>query len=377
MPAQPSKPPRQLDLLMLGTRLRVTTDDEWLARRIETELRSFFADDAPRSDAAGPELREIEVRAHPPPPRARTAQGSFELDPGEAAEQAYGLVFREALDGAAGHLVLHAAALERRGQALLLAGPTHAGKTTLALGLLDRGFRLLSDDFSPIERESGRIEPFLKALGIRPGPGRHLARLPGSVESAPPREPLQAQRLAPQAVAERPAAPAAVLLFDGGERPPGVEQPYRYVVTLAGDAQPLARLAAEIPGVRVESAEEGDLVVAIDPRARGARRFEELVDRAGAHVLEYGSLPRRAASRSSRAHIVPIRPATALLLLVRDLQNRRPGGALLASLGDDPAALTFAVARALSGVSFGWLVPGPVPDTVDAIDRWLAGLHGL
>src|SRR5262249_54894887 len=42
--------------------------------------------------------------------------------------------------------VLHAAALERDGRAFVLAGPSGAGKTTLSLALLARGWRLVTEE---------------------------------------------------------------------------------------------------------------------------------------------------------------------------------------------------------------------------------------
>ena len=46
----------------------------------------------------------------------------------------------------AGDLSIHAAAVDVAGRALLLAGPAHHGKTTLAAGFARRGYRLLSED---------------------------------------------------------------------------------------------------------------------------------------------------------------------------------------------------------------------------------------
>lgn len=51
---------------------------------------------------------------------------------------------------ARGELSLHAAAVEVEGQAVLLAAPGRFGKTTLAAGFLQAGFRLLSEDISCI-----------------------------------------------------------------------------------------------------------------------------------------------------------------------------------------------------------------------------------
>ena len=49
--------------------------------------------------------------------------------------------------------LLHAAALVRRGKALLLAGESGVGKTTLSAVMLKRGFGYLSDEFAPLSSD--------------------------------------------------------------------------------------------------------------------------------------------------------------------------------------------------------------------------------
>lgn len=56
-----------------------------------------------------------------------------------------------------GVLPLHASAVEIDGRALLLTGNSGAGKSTLAAALVDRGFRVLSDDLCALEIADGRL----------------------------------------------------------------------------------------------------------------------------------------------------------------------------------------------------------------------------
>lgn len=67
-----------------------------------------------------------------------------------------------------GHLVLHAAALERDGRAVCVAGATRAGKSTTAVGLLDRGFRLLVDDVAVMDPEGdgSTVLPYLRGVHL-------------------------------------------------------------------------------------------------------------------------------------------------------------------------------------------------------------------
>lgn len=64
-------------------------------------------------------------------------------------------------------VALHAAAVAREGSALLLPGPPGAGKTTLTLELLERGWTYLSDDLAPISVSSGMVHPVPKPLHVK------------------------------------------------------------------------------------------------------------------------------------------------------------------------------------------------------------------
>jgi hypothetical protein len=64
---------------------------------------------------------------------------------------------------------LHSAVLERNGAGTLLIGPYDSGKTTFSIALLERGWRLLSDDVALIDRGTLAIEWFPKPLGIKRG----------------------------------------------------------------------------------------------------------------------------------------------------------------------------------------------------------------
>lgn len=52
---------------------------------------------------------------------------------------------------------IHATALERRGSAVLLLGASGAGKSDLALRLMDSGFRLIADDRVIVEPRQDRL----------------------------------------------------------------------------------------------------------------------------------------------------------------------------------------------------------------------------
>jgi hypothetical protein len=65
---------------------------------------------------------------------------------------------------------LHAAALERNGNAYLLAGASGHGKSTTAWGLLHQGFGYLSDELSPIDLRTLSVFPYSHALCLKRRP---------------------------------------------------------------------------------------------------------------------------------------------------------------------------------------------------------------
>lgn len=90
---------------------------------------------------------------------------AFELD-----------LYREIGTRAAPGWILHAAALEVNGRALVLCGPSGAGKTTLTLALVERGFRLLTEEMVWIG-DDGTVRGLPRALHV-PAGSTQRARIP-------------------------------------------------------------------------------------------------------------------------------------------------------------------------------------------------------
>ena len=75
----------------------------------------------------------------------------------------------------------------RRNAAVLIEGPSGAGKSDLALRLIDRGWRLVADDYTEVEIKKGRLEARspkvivgkieVRGLGIRRVPALAKARI--------------------------------------------------------------------------------------------------------------------------------------------------------------------------------------------------------
>ncbi len=70
---------------------------------------------------------------------------------------------------------VHAGGVERKGKAILFAGPSGNGKSTMVTLLCERGWRFLSDDISPIRMDADEVLPFPQAPRRRIHPGETLA----------------------------------------------------------------------------------------------------------------------------------------------------------------------------------------------------------
>jgi HprK-related kinase A len=84
------------------------------------------------------------------------------------------------------YLIIHAAAIEKNGRVAILPGAPGAGKSTLAAGLVHRGWRLLSDELALIRREDLRVVPLARPVNLKNGSiGLMRAFAPDAVFSKP------------------------------------------------------------------------------------------------------------------------------------------------------------------------------------------------
>lgn len=65
------------------------------------------------------------------------------------------------------YLIIHAAVVERGGRVAILAAPSGSGKSTLCAGLVNRGWRLFSDELALIEVATGAIVPFPRPVCLK------------------------------------------------------------------------------------------------------------------------------------------------------------------------------------------------------------------
>jgi HprK-related kinase A len=65
------------------------------------------------------------------------------------------------------HLVIHAAGVEKGGRAVLLPAPPGSGKSTLCAAMINRGWRLLSDELAIFDLASGKLLPLARPVSLK------------------------------------------------------------------------------------------------------------------------------------------------------------------------------------------------------------------
>jgi len=64
-------------------------------------------------------------------------------------------------------VAMHAAVVERDGQALIISGESGAGKSTLCAALVLAGWRLLSDEFALVDPNTGMLSPLPRPVSLK------------------------------------------------------------------------------------------------------------------------------------------------------------------------------------------------------------------
>ncbi len=82
----------------------------------------------------------------------------------------------EVAEFARGCLFVHAGVVGWHGRAIVLPGPSHAGKSTLVAALLRAGATYYSDEFAVFDA-AGRVYPFPRRLSLRGEPGARPRRV--------------------------------------------------------------------------------------------------------------------------------------------------------------------------------------------------------
>lgn len=146
---------------------------------IADQIRSLFPENLSRIPRA---KRLIEVRVDAPA-GVFNVHDDLETEPEERlplehlASRLMDGVVRALIHDLSSSVALHAGAVTRDGNCIIVPGQTGAGKSSLVAWLIDNGFEYLSDEIVVLGGERLEIEGLRRALVIKSGAAEHVARL--------------------------------------------------------------------------------------------------------------------------------------------------------------------------------------------------------
>jgi hypothetical protein len=208
---------------------------------------------------AWPQLTcQLFLAPDPPSQEFRLGDEVIALPASNPLQAAYQHLQRAIMARLSNFLILHAAVVAINDQLLLIAGPPGSGKTTMTQDLLAGGATFFSDDFAPIDRQSGLIAPFPRSLWIRSRPT--AANFPSEPASAaPPHDWLRSAKTplgledCHFPVAKQPGRASCLVILDPqtADSPTSVE----LEIGLRSDAPALRRELSALPGVSLSQAD--------------------------------------------------------------------------------------------------------------------------
>lgn len=361
---RPANVPR-LEFGWFGSRVELSSDSRPLRQLV---CRLWGGSSPPPSDGAPTRRYAVELGGDGP--TYEGPGGRLMLDRREPLLHAYNLFVSDLLGCLGSHFALHATTVVRGGGGLLVAGPSTFGKTTLAVHLARRGFALLSDDVTFLERRSGRAVPFPRALHLRAGTRRTL-----------PEEDLEsASKAAEDASLDEWTLPPGAWLPVASE-----SVPLRTVAILRPRADGAGVRRFPLYDIRAAAGHEGlleelealDGVRGAEPVDGAPGRVLVRVDRAGALADWLGRHRQVVVSAVKMAASAPgfddppalerIGTFQAALELGQEMLNRHPGSRLAEEFEGREAELVMELGEMLRAARCHALLPGRLEETLDLL----------
>jgi hypothetical protein len=252
-----------------GVGFTIETNHRELAVRVHDTFRDLLVADEKHS----PVVFEVRHRAAAPAthPWGLWRNGEpLEMTVADGYVMAYLLweVTRLMFERSGDRVHLHGAAVVHEGRAVVLAGRSKAGKSTLAAWLTHRGWGFLTDEAALVDPDAFSVSPFWRPIGVR---------VPGPLDSILPADQPMGwggrECLVPASMIGTlsEAAPLAVIAF------PSRAVGERATATLLSPAAALVELTQHFPGL-------------IEGGRAGFRRLARLVEAIPGYQLRFDDL---------------------------------------------------------------------------------------
>ena len=266
------------------------------------------------------------------------------------------------------YTTLHAATLAQPGGALAIAGPSGAGKTTLALALMAAGWAYYSDDFCPIHRETRLVHSYPRSLWVRPGPGQMASDLTrGKVLFN-----LEERGFT---IGGPPLLLRWLICLDGKAGQENIGKGRLRIGIRKGAEDALLAEFLSVEGTEVERASEpGALGWTVHYLREGdpTRRIKDLLQRHRDLIWNVFSLPDPHPGFTQQPVLSPIPPHDAAFHLLGDLKHDLIEAGRARTM--KPGALLAHLSDLLSGVACFRLTPGPLEACLTLIHHELNGV---
>jgi len=363
--------PQLLKLRFFDLDVRIRSDDEAYLDLLARMYRLF------RVDGTSPAVRpavEYAVWTRPDNPWGRPVlvlDGEAHPldDPGALAPYVYQDIVCDVLARVRSHVLLHAGAVARDGQGILLAGDSLHGKTTLVLALVRRGFAFLSDETAALGRADRRVHPFPRSLSLRSGTLERAGfpEVTGGAPSWAGKRLLDIEDIRPGSLGEPVPVGHVVILSDpeeDGEE--GSERELGVLVDRLDEGLLTAVAQIEgVSGVRAEAARGYPLL-----RLRAARRtwafsqIEALCQARGTWIMDVLAGPTGAPDFAAPARLEAIPHRQAVVELLRRFQGGHRS-AVLHELGGRPTRLFVELAAIVGQAECHRLYVGPLEEMAE------------
>lgn len=277
------------------------------------------------------------------------------------------------------HYLVHAGCVCRRDRAIVVAGASHMGKTTLTAFLVSRGMGFLSDEISPISRTDGTVAPFPMELGIRAGPAAALVdALPGTpFECGNDRKKLVNARHLSRVVVKDPL-PLHAVVFLSSRMQPGVSTATKFEGTARvlfadmNDSFRAAVLARTQSELLAEDVPAPGLFSLLLKSRQPARFLAALRSTAGEHgvpicFVEYEDLGPR--DFNADPQLMKLPAAAGVMELVKKIPSSQKAELVRTQHGGSVPRLIEELTTRVGDVGFYRLTPGRLEAMLQAVEN--------
>lgn len=298
-------------------------------------------------------------------------------DPDTLFDYAHTSLVNVALAQVRSHFLIHGAALSADGAGIILAGHAGCGKTTLALELVRRGFRFLSDDVAAIACADHRLYPFPKSLGLWPGTRQLIPEAGRLPQGTVGRQLVDIETLYPHRLGE-PCPPRylVVLTSPRGETERVGEALY---VTVDRVSEPLLAELRTIPGISDVAVIGGQRLPVI--RLSSPRRsfvepaIEDVCARHQTLIFDVAKEGERPPDFDASPHLESLPKAEATLELLRRLRGGSRSAILRHEFQGSTTRLYLALTKVAAKMACYRLFVGRLRETADLVCQVVKGDH--